>query len=54
VKGWWLTAVGESALIAAKLSGHLDWTWWAVTSPVWGGFALLGLALTVAYGWRMP
>jgi membrane protein implicated in regulation of membrane protease activity len=23
-----------------KLTGHIDWSWWWVTAPLWGGFAL--------------
>lgn len=24
--------------IALKLMGYIDWSWWAVTSPLWGTF----------------
>jgi hypothetical protein len=23
-----------------KLTGHIDWSWWYVTLPLWGGVAL--------------
>jgi hypothetical protein len=23
-----------------KLTGHIDWSWWWVTSPLWGTFIL--------------
>jgi hypothetical protein len=32
--------------ITLKLTGHIDWSWWWVVSPIWLPFAvLLGLAL---------
>ena len=24
-----------------KLTGHIDWSWWWVTAPIWGFFSLL-------------
>lgn len=24
-----------------KLTGHIAWSWWWVTCPLWGGFALI-------------
>lgn len=24
-----------------KLTGFIDWSWWWVTAPLWGGFALI-------------
>ena len=30
--------------IGLKLTGYIDWSWWYVTMPLWGGFAI-GLAL---------
>jgi len=27
--------------IVLKLVGVITWSWWLVTSPLWGGFALL-------------
>lgn len=26
---------------ALKLTGYIDWSWWWVTAPLWGGLALL-------------
>ena len=54
MKLWYLSAVAQSALVAAKLAGVLTWSWWAITCPTWGGFALLGFCLCVVYGWRTP
>jgi hypothetical protein len=35
--------------VTLKLTGYIDWSWWWVTAPFWGGFALalaiLGLIL---------
>ena len=25
----------------AKLTNHIDWSWWWVTAPLWGPFAFL-------------
>jgi hypothetical protein len=30
--------------VTLKLTGYIDWSWWWVTAPFWGGF-LLGFAL---------
>lgn len=27
--------------IALKLMGYINWSWWLVTLPLWGGLALL-------------
>jgi len=24
-----------------KLTGYIDWSWWFVTAPIWGGFVVL-------------
>jgi hypothetical protein len=24
-----------------KLTGYIDWSWWWVTAPLWGGFAFV-------------
>jgi hypothetical protein len=26
--------------ISLKLIGYVDWSWWWITSPLWGGFIL--------------
>lgn len=31
--------------ITLKLTGVIAWSWWWVTAPFWGGFALLLLIL---------
>lgn len=28
------------AFVVLKLTGYIDWSWWWVTAPFWGGFAL--------------
>lgn len=35
--------------VVLKLVGKIDWSWWWVTLPFWGGFALI-LAGLVCYG----
>jgi hypothetical protein len=40
--------------VGLKLTGYIDWSWWWVTAPFWGGvalvlfgFAMFGLFLLV-------
>lgn len=40
--------------VGLKLTGYIDWSWWWVTAPFWGGlavvlvgFAIFGLFLLV-------
>lgn len=30
-------------LLTLKLTGHIDWSWWWVTAPLWGPVALIVL-----------
>ena len=32
-----------------KLTGHIDWSWWWVTSPLWIGFILGVVILGIMY-----
>lgn len=35
-------------LLVLKLTGHIAWSWWWVTSPLWGVFLLVfGICLLV-------
>lgn len=36
--------------IGLRLTGHIDWSWWWVTAPLWGPLALLLLIGAVALG----
>ena len=31
-----------------KLTGNIDWSWWWVTAPLWGGFAIFIIIIIVA------
>lgn len=33
--------------VGLKLTGYIDWSWWWVTAPFWGGFAILLVILMV-------
>jgi hypothetical protein len=33
--------------LVLKLTGHIDWSWWWVTSPLWMGVALLLLLIVI-------
>ena len=35
--------------VVLKLTGFIDWSWWFVTLPFWGGFALVLLVILVAF-----
>lgn len=34
--------------IALKLTHVITWSWWWVTAPLWGGFALFGVFMLSA------
>jgi hypothetical protein len=34
--------------VTLKLCGVIDWSWWWVTAPFWGGFVLLLAILLIA------
>lgn len=33
--------------VTLKLCEVIDWSWWWVTAPFWGGFALLGIGIII-------
>lgn len=35
--------------IALKLTGHIDWSWWWVTAPIWGPFAAVIAVFALAW-----
>lgn len=37
------------AFVVLKLTGVIDWSWWWVTIPFWGSFAILIVALIIYY-----
>lgn len=39
------------AFVVLKLTGFIDWSWWWVTAPFWGGVAvfLTGAAVVFAF-----
>ncbi|WP_227731474.1 hypothetical protein [Yersinia proxima] len=41
-KSWKITPVIALGLIfiTLKLMGYINWSWWWVTAPFWGGLAL--------------
>jgi hypothetical protein len=34
--------------IGLKLTGYITWSWWWVTAPFWGGFALFFVIILLA------
>lgn len=36
------------AFVVLKLSGFIDWSWWWVTLPFWGGPALALVIMAIA------
>ena len=40
------------AFVVLKLIGVIDWSWWWVTAPFWGGLALvIGIVIIVGVVW---
>lgn len=39
------------ALVVLKLCGVIHWSWWLVTLPFWGGFAILIAVLIFVAFW---
>ena len=37
------------AFVVLKLTGLIDWSWWLVTLPFWGGFALTLAIMFILY-----
>lgn len=35
--------------LVLKLTGYIDWSWWWVTCPIWGAFALGLVIFIVAF-----
>lgn len=40
--------------IVLKLTGHIAWSWWWVTAPLWGGFVLLIAVVITVYVLTKP
>ena len=38
------------AFVVLKLTGFIDWSWWWVTLPFWGGMALAVFIITCFLG----
>jgi len=34
--------------VALKLTGVINWSWWWVTAPFWGGFAIVAFIMVLA------
>jgi hypothetical protein len=43
-----LTLLGV-LFIGLKLTGHINWSWWWVTLPFWGGIVLVILLLIIIF-----
>lgn len=37
------------AFIVLKLTGFINWSWWWVTSPMWGGFTIVLLVSAIVF-----
>lgn len=35
------------AFVVLKLTGFISWSWWWVTLPFWGGFALIVVIMVI-------
>lgn len=36
------------AFLVLKLTGFISWSWWWVTAPLWGGFAIASVVFIIA------
>jgi hypothetical protein len=36
--------------ITLKLTGYINWSWWLVTLPIWGGFAIFLAVIAIWLG----
>ena len=45
--GMGVSSVVGIVFIILKLVGVIEWSWWWVTLPLWGGIVLLGVLLVV-------
>lgn len=41
------------AFVVLKLTNVIDWSWWWVTLPFWGGFALALALLAGVFLWTL-
>ena len=39
--------------VGLKLTGYIDWSWWWVTLPFWGGFAAIIVVLFLIFFFAM-
>ncbi|MBE8594041.1 hypothetical protein IQK56_25730 [Pseudomonas sp. MAFF 301449] len=40
--------------VGLKLTGYIDWSWWYVTMPFWGGLAVVAaVMLLILIGWLL-
>ncbi|WLI36338.1 hypothetical protein [Pseudomonas sp. FP818] len=40
--------------VGLKLTGYIDWSWWYVTMPFWGGLAVaLAVIVLILIGWLL-
>ena len=45
--GLGVSSVVGIVFIILKLVGVIEWSWWWVTLPLWGGIVLLGVLLVI-------
>lgn len=55
-KDAWFLYTLALVFITLKLTGSIDWSWWWVTAPLWGGAAvvLTVTALFVLFSYILP
>lgn len=46
-----LTGVLFVVFLVLKLTDHVDWSWWWVTSPLWIGWGLMLLFIGGMFAW---
>lgn len=47
-RGIGVTGLLGVAFVVLKLTGVINWSWWWVTAPFWGGLVIVAVILLVA------
>jgi hypothetical protein len=34
-------------LMTLKLTNYIDWSWWWITAPLWGGFVIILIVILI-------
>lgn len=46
----WIAFFLAGVLTGLKTTGQVDWSWWAILSPIWGSAVFLMVVFVLAWG----